>query len=108
MLSILPFVLGPVQTNAYLAADTDTRLAIVVDPAWDGQVILQAAAQHGWRIGGLWLTHAHFDHIGGAGEVADGSSPMPAVALHPDDYPLWRAQGGAPFFGMRIDPGPEP
>jgi hydroxyacylglutathione hydrolase len=30
------------------------------------------------------------------------------VALHPLDYNLWRMQGGAPFFGMRIDPGPEP
>jgi glyoxylase-like metal-dependent hydrolase (beta-lactamase superfamily II) len=33
---------------------------------------------------------------------------MPPVALHPADYPLWRMQGGAPLFGMRIDPRPEP
>jgi len=108
MLQLLTFTLGPVQTNAYLVADPDSRLAAVIDPAWDGHILLHEAAVRGWRIAHIWLTHAHFDHIAGAGAVADGSSPIPPVALHPADYPLWRAQGGAPLFGMRIDPGPEP
>ena len=108
MLEIISFTLGPVQTNAYLVADPDSGAAVVIDPAWDGGVIVREAKQRGWRIGSIWLTHAHFDHLGGAGQVADLSSPPPPVALHPEDYPLWRAQGGAPLFGMRIDPGPEP
>jgi glyoxylase-like metal-dependent hydrolase (beta-lactamase superfamily II) len=40
--------------------------------------------------------------------VAEGTVPMPPVALHPGDYGLWRAQGGAGLFGYHIDPGPEP
>lgn len=108
MLEIITFVLGPVQTNAYLVADSNRGAAIVIDPAWDGGFIVSEAKQRGWRIGSIWLTHAHFDHLGGAAQVADLSSPPPPVALHPEDYPLWRAQGGAPLFGMRIDPGPEP
>jgi glyoxylase-like metal-dependent hydrolase (beta-lactamase superfamily II) len=108
MLEIISFVLGPVETNSYLIADPQTGEAAVIDPAWDGKRILETASRHNWRIGNIWLTHAHFDHLGGAGEVADGSSPPPPVALHPSDYTLWRAQGGAPLFGMRIDPGPEP
>jgi hydroxyacylglutathione hydrolase len=108
MLEIVTFILGPVQTNAYLIADPDTREAAVIDPAWDGRIILTEAQQRGWRIGHLWYTHAHFDHFGGAAAIADGLSPAPVVALHPEDYPLWRMQGGAPLFGLRIDPGPEP
>ena len=108
MLKIVTFILGPVQTNAYLVCDPDTGEAAVIDPAWDGQVILDEARRRGWRIGNIWLTHAHFDHLGGSAAVADGSSPPPPVALHPDDYTLWRNQGGAPLFGFRIDPGPEP
>ncbi len=108
MLDILSFVLGPVMTNAYLVADSQSGEAVVIDPAWDGETILESAARKGWHITGIWLTHAHFDHIGGAAAVADGSHPPPVVALHPDDYPLWRAQGGARWFGMQIDPGPEP
>ena len=108
MLEIVPFVLGPVQTNAYLIADPSTREAAVIDPAWDGQTILSEAGQRGWRIGHLWYTHAHFDHIGGAGAIADGLNPLPLVALHQADHVLWRAEGGAKSFGFHIDPGPEP
>lgn len=108
MLSIVSFVLGPVQTNSYLVADAGTGEAAVIDPAAEGDVILKEAGRRGWRIGNIWLTHAHFDHIGGVAAVADGSSPPPPVALHPEDYWLWRNEGGAPLFGIRMDPGPEP
>jgi glyoxylase-like metal-dependent hydrolase (beta-lactamase superfamily II) len=108
MLEIVSFTLGPAQTNAYLVADSDTSEAVVIDPAWDGHVILAEAQKRGWRIGHLWYTHAHFDHIGGAGAIADAMNPLPLVALHPNDHVLWRAGGGAAIFGFDIDPGPEP
>lgn len=108
MLEIVSFVLGPVETNTYLIADPQTKDAAVVDPAWDGQFIAAEAARRGWRIQSLWLTHAHFDHIGGVKGIWDNISQPVEVALHAADLPLWRFQGGAPFFGMHIDPGPEP
>ncbi len=108
MLEILTFTLGPVATNAYLVADPETKEAAVIDPAWDGHIILKAAQERGWRIGHLWYTHAHFDHIGGAAAIADSLNPLPLVALHPDDHVLWRAGGGGSAFGFDIDPGPEP
>ena len=108
MLEIIPFTLGPAQTNAYLIADPDTRDAAVIDPSWDGKRILSEAQSRGWRIAHLWYTHAHFDHIGGAAEIADSLNPLPLVALHPNDHVLWRAGGGGALFGFKIDPGPEP
>lgn len=108
MLEIVTFTLGPAQTNAYLIADSDSGDAAVVDPAWDGKLILSDARRRGWRIAHLWYTHAHFDHIGGAAEIADSLNPLPLVALHPDDHVLWRAGGGGALFGFKIDPGPEP
>ena len=108
MLEIVSFTLGPAQTNAYLVADSETKDAAVIDPAWDGHIILQAAQSRGWRIAHLWYTHAHFDHIGGAGAIADALNPLPLVALHPNDHVLWRAGGGGALFGFDIDPGPEP
>jgi glyoxylase-like metal-dependent hydrolase (beta-lactamase superfamily II) len=108
MLSIISYTLGPVLTNTYLIADDETGEAVVIDPADEGKRIVDDATKRGWRIGSIWLTHAHFDHIAGAAGVADACSQPPPVALHPDDYPLWRLQGGAATFGMRIDPGPEP
>jgi len=108
MLEIITLVLGPVQTNTYLVADPETKEAAVIDPAWDGHIILNAAQERGWRIGHLWYTHAHFDHIGGAGAIADALNPLPLVALHPADQMLWRAGGGGAIFGFKIDHGPEP
>jgi hydroxyacylglutathione hydrolase len=108
MLEIVSFTLGPAQTNAYLVADSDTADAAVIDPAWDGHIILDAAKKRGWRIAHLWYTHAHFDHIGGAAAIADALNPLPLVALHPNDHVLWRAGGGGAMFGFDIDPGPEP
>jgi glyoxylase-like metal-dependent hydrolase (beta-lactamase superfamily II) len=108
MLEIVQFTLGPASTNAYLVADPETKEAAVIDPSWDGHIILAEAQKRGWRIGHLWYTHAHFDHIGGEAAIADALNPLPHVALHPDDHVLWRAGGGAAVFGFNIDPGPEP
>ena len=108
MLEIVSFTLGPAQTNAYLVANSETREAVVIDPSWDGHIILDAAKKRDWRIGHMWYTHAHFDHIGGAGAIADALNPLPLVALHPNDHVLWRAGGGGSIFGFDIDPGPEP
>lgn len=108
MLEIVTLTLGPAQTNAYLVADSGSGDAAVIDPSWDGLVILSEAQRRGWRIAHLWYTHAHFDHIGGAAAIADALNPLPLVALHPADHVLWRAAGGGPLFGFHIDPGPEP
>lgn len=108
MLKIVAFTLGPVQTNAYLVADTDTGEAAVIDPGWDGQILLKETQKNGWNIGQLWYTHAHFDHIGGAAAIAKALNPAPLVGLHPADHDLWKMGGGGRLFGFQIDPGPEP
>jgi hydroxyacylglutathione hydrolase len=107
-LEIISFTLGPVETNAYLIADEQSGDAAVIDPAWDGQIILAEAKRQGWRIAHLWYSHAHFDHIGGAAAIADALNPLPLVALHPADHDLWKAGGGGAMFGFNFDPGPEP
>jgi glyoxylase-like metal-dependent hydrolase (beta-lactamase superfamily II) len=108
MLEVVCLVLGPFATNAYLVADTDRKEAAVIDPAWDGKSILAQALRHGWRIGQLWYTHAHFDHLGGAAELASELEPPLLVALHSADRPLWEKGGGGALFGYSIDPGPRP
>lgn len=69
MLEIETLVLGPVETNVYLAADSSTADCVVIDPAWNGAHIVRIAEAHGWTIREIWLTHAHFDHIGGVNQL---------------------------------------
>jgi hydroxyacylglutathione hydrolase len=108
MLQVVPFILGPVATNSYLIADDITGEAAVIDPAWDGQVIVAEAQQRGWRIGQIWVTHAHFDHFAGVGDLLTGITPPAAIALHPADLSLWRMKGGAEWFGIRIEATSQP
>jgi glyoxylase-like metal-dependent hydrolase (beta-lactamase superfamily II) len=108
MINIKTMQLGPVMTNAYLVADEATLEAVVIDPAWDGDLILAEAETQGWQIRQIWVTHAHFDHMGGAGAIVDGLPEPPTVALHPNDQLLWKAKGGAPLFGMHLESSTKP
>jgi hydroxyacylglutathione hydrolase len=108
MLEIVSLVLGPVFTNTYLITDADSGETAVVDPAWDGQIILAEARRRNWNIGQIWCTHAHFDHIGGVGDLAGGLETAPVIALHPADRSLWDAQGGASLFGFTLPASPAP
>lgn len=102
MLHIVPLVLGPVETNTYLVADPASGEAVVIDPADAGEDIVRMAQQHGWRIVAIWVTHAHFDHIGGIPGLLARVSPTPHVWLHPLEKPLWERKGGGEWFGFSI------
>jgi glyoxylase-like metal-dependent hydrolase (beta-lactamase superfamily II) len=54
------------------------------------------------------LTHAHFDHLGGVAGIIKSLTFTPTIALHAADLPLWRAQGGAQFFGFQMEITTEP
>ncbi len=108
MLEIIPFVLGMVQTNTYLLADDANKEAIVIDPADDGAAIVKTALERQWKIQAIWITHAHFDHIGGVATLIKALEYSIPIGLHPDDIPLWKMQGGAGLFGLELEIGLEP
>jgi len=81
-LEIVSLTLGPAQTNSYLIAASGAKEAVSIDPSWDGHIILDVAKQRGWRITSIWLTHAHFDHFGGAAAVG-----LRLAALHRPSHP---------------------
>ncbi|MCS7071685.1 MAG: MBL fold metallo-hydrolase [Anaerolinea sp.] len=63
MIRIKRFTLGLVETNAYLIGDTNTGLAVIIDPVDDAPRLHRAAQEQGWRIALILATHAHFDHV---------------------------------------------
>jgi hydroxyacylglutathione hydrolase len=101
-LTIVPATVGPLAANAYLLGDPASGDAVIVDPGDEGHLLLAQARAGGWRLREVWLTHAHFDHVGAVDEVvADGDVP---VRLHPADLPIYRtaAQAAARWAGLRI------
>ena len=107
MLSLKILTLGALQTNCYLLYDQESQSAVIVDPADDVSKILQELNFLHAHLQEIWITHAHFDHIGAANSLASVFNQVP-IALHPDDLPLWKMDGGAPLFGLPIKAGPEP
>jgi glyoxylase-like metal-dependent hydrolase (beta-lactamase superfamily II) len=83
---IQQFPLGPLETNCYLVGCTVTRNAAFIDPAWDGKTLAEYAAEQGWKITHILLTHAHFDHVGGLAEL-HASTNAPVYA-HADTLPM--------------------
>jgi glyoxylase-like metal-dependent hydrolase (beta-lactamase superfamily II) len=74
--------------------------AAVVDPGGDLDRIAALAERLHLKITQIWLTHAHIDHAGGAGELARRLA-IPIVGPHPGDAD-WIArlpQQGA-MFGL--------
>jgi glyoxylase-like metal-dependent hydrolase (beta-lactamase superfamily II) len=50
----------------YLVGDRDTGEALVVDPAYDADGVLDILATDGMRLTGVLVTHHHPDHVGGS------------------------------------------
>lgn len=77
----------PFQQNCTILFDEATKTGVVVDPGGDVETIRQVIAENGLTIEGIWLTHGHLDHAGGAMELKDALG-VEIVGPHADDEPL--------------------
>ncbi|MDZ4160041.1 MAG: MBL fold metallo-hydrolase [Anaerolineaceae bacterium] len=107
-LQIKRYILGPLENNTYLLTDTITSEAIVIDPSDGAEVIAEDITRHEQKLVGIWVTHAHFDHIAGVNGLVKALPTPTPIGLHPLDRDLWTDGGGAHHFGYRFDPGPKP
>ncbi len=58
------FPSGPLETNAYLLACSQTKKAVIIDtPSESTDLILQKASKLSVSIEKILLTHSHWDHI---------------------------------------------
>ena len=55
-------VVGPLQTNCYLLGCERTRLAAVIDPGGDAEVIISTVEREDLNVLFIINTHGHFDH----------------------------------------------
>ena len=76
-------LLGMVQTNCYFVYKEDGKdhhpgvqhdeetPCIFFDPADRGVMIYEELRERGFKVEAIYLTHAHFDHIGGADKLKE-------------------------------------
>lgn len=74
-----------VYTNCYLLADEATGAAAVIDPGDDvTDTVARLCADNGWTLREVFLTHGHYDHVGGVTALRQ-AFPDVSVYLHPAD-----------------------
>lgn len=74
-----------VYTNCYLLADEATGATAVVDPGDDvTDTVARLCTDNGWTLRGVFLTHGHYDHVGGVTTLRR-AFPEVSVYLHPAD-----------------------
>ena len=69
-LKVEQYVVGPVQTNCYFAVNDETKEMILIDPGANADRLIQIIEEEKLNPVAILLTHGHFDHAGGAAEVA--------------------------------------
>ena len=57
---------GRMANFAYLVGSRSTREALIVDPAWSVDALLDRAEADGMKVVGALVTHYHQDHVGGS------------------------------------------
>jgi hydroxyacylglutathione hydrolase len=98
---------GQFAQNCYLVADRRTRDAVIIDPGEEPSMFLAELDTRGWTLRGIWLTHAHIDHIMGV-EAVRRATGAP-IHLHPLDRAIYDAlpQFGT-WVGLQLGPPPPP
>lgn len=100
---ILTYLLGPLDNNSYVLADSQTGDSAAIDPSFDCESMIADVRSRGLIIKKILLTHAHFDHIAGV-EALCREWPEAPVYLHPADLQYYLEGGGAAQFGFQIKP----
>ena len=84
---MLQYITVPVTAfsqNASIVWCDQTLDAAVIDPGGDLPQLLAQVEQRGLHLTQILLTHAHIDHAGGTGELAQ-KLHLPIVGPHPGD-----------------------
>lgn len=86
--NVIKYVFGPLEVNSYLIGDPDSNSAFCIDPGGDPDLIIEDLKGKRWELKGILLTHAHFDHIAGAGHLKEKTNAP--LYLHEKDVEIYR------------------
>lgn len=89
-MTIKRFTLGAVQSNCYVLHINNK--ALVIDPGYESDLVLNYLTNHSLDVEIIYITHGHFDHIGGVNQLktiypnASVYAPLLDAELMDKDY----------------------
>lgn len=104
-LSVMSWVVGPIQTSIYVLGCHQSKEAVIIDGGGNARGLMEAIDEKGWELTAIWQTHAHVDHVAGLNDLRELSDAP--ILLHRDEQPIYDAavQQGM-MFGFNIEPLP--
>lgn len=85
-MKIKTLIVGPIETNCYIAYCPETKEGVVIDPGDEGDRIVNTIDQLGIKVNYIINTHGHHDHIKGNKKVKDATGAK--VLIHTNDAPM--------------------
>lgn len=105
--TIIRYIFGPLEVNTYLIGDPESGEAFCIDPGGEPELILEDLEEKKWNLRGILLTHAHFDHVAGAGPLKEKTEAP--IYLHEKDIDIYRRAPDSmmKWLGFTMDYLPE-
>jgi hydroxyacylglutathione hydrolase len=80
------FELGPVGTNCYVVrAERGAPEAVVIDPGASAAELRLELERENARCAAIFITHCHWDHLGGVADLAEGTGAPVYMAADEKD-----------------------
>lgn len=106
-IKIIP--VGRNQANCYIVYDRETGASAVIDPGAEAGKILAFISENDLKVGNIFLTHGHYDHILAAQQIKDKTGAR--IVIHEADAPclesahaaLYTSIVGEPFTVSKAD-----
>jgi hydroxyacylglutathione hydrolase len=101
-LQIKVFQTGMLGNNVCLLYEEASREAILFDPSYEPEPVMDFIRQQGLTVTTILLTHGHFDHFAGVAYFFANLPAKPPLGMHADDLDLMRDGGGSKEFHMPV------
>ncbi|MGI6781985.1 MAG: MBL fold metallo-hydrolase [Acholeplasmataceae bacterium] len=98
-MEITKYVLGDYQTNCYLISYNN--LAIVIDPGYESRKLVEKLNENSLDLKYIFLTHGHFDHIGGVNYLKK-LFPDAKILIHQNDL-IWLDENDYNLTGKKVE-----